>query len=98
MSVEEIISKKLYTKEQILGFNEEDWIFRRSSGYAGFDHKNYLNNEQKWIYEDDFYAMKTLKKQYEYEYKLLSDFRLDQLPLGEYPDYHIQEFLNKKFF
>jgi hypothetical protein len=90
--------EKEYTKEQVLEFKESDWEFRRSSGYAGYDHKDSPNNEQTWIYENDYSKRKSLKAQYEYEYKLISDFRLDQLPFGEYPDYHIQEFLNKKFF
>ncbi len=90
--------EKEYTKEQILGFNESDWVFRRSSGYAGYDHKDAPGNEQTWIYETDFYKRKNLKAQYQDEYKLISDFRTDQLPFGKFPDYHIQEFLDKKFF
>jgi hypothetical protein len=90
--------EKEYTREQVLDFKESDWEFRRSSGYAGYDHKDSPNNEQKWIYESDYSKRKSLKAQYEYEYKLISDFRRDHLPFGEYPDYHIQEFLDKKFF
>lgn len=93
----EIIDKK-YTREEILEFNPNDWIFRRSYGYAGYDYKTYPNDEQKWIYESDYQKRKTLLEQYVYDYNLIASFRLDQLPLGEYPDYHIHEFLNKKYF
>jgi len=87
-----------YTREEILGFKPSDWEFRRSSGYAGYDHIDHPNDESKWIYEADYNRRKSLKADYEYDYQLIHDFRLDQLPLGEYPDYHIQEFLNKKYF
>lgn len=90
--------EKQYTREQVLDFKESDWNFRRSSGYAGYDHVDSPNNEQTWIYEADYSERKRLKAQYEYEDKLLRDFRVDQLPFGSVPDYHIQDFLNKKFF
>lgn len=89
--------EKKYTREQIVGFNENDWVFRRSSGYVGYDHVNHPNNEKEWIYERDYSERKRLKSQYEYEYRLISDFRRDQLPFDN-PDYHIQEFLDNKFF
>lgn len=89
---------KEYTRDQIINFKESDWVFRRSSGYAGYDHKDFPNDEKKWIYQEDFYRRKSLKEQYIAEYKLISDFRADQLPFGKYPDHHIQDFLNKKFF
>ena len=95
--MEAVIEKK-YTKEQVLNFKEEDWSFRRSSGYAGYDHIDHPNDEHKWIYERDYMERKRLKAQYEYEYKLISDFRTDQLQFGTVPEYMIQEFLNKKFF
>lgn len=92
------MSEKKYTREEILNFKEEDWVFRRSSGYAGYDHINSPKDESKWIYESDFRERKNLKAQYEYEYKLIVDFRSDQLSFGSVPDFHIQDFLNKKFF
>lgn len=96
--------KNKYTKEQILGFNENDWSFRRSSGYAGYDPiknpytKDAYPDESKWIYEDDYRERKRLKAKYEEEYRLLADFRNECLEFGKYPEYVIQEFLNKKYF
>ena len=87
-----------YTKQQILDFKESDWIFRRSSGYGGFDHKDFPNDEQKWIYMQDYDDRKSFKQQYERDYKLLSDFRNECLPFGEFPECVLQEFLNKKYF
>lgn len=92
------IQEKKYTRDEILNFNENDWEFRRSSGYAGYDHVNHPKDEQKWIYEDDYMQRKILKRQYEEDYKLISEFRNECLPFGEYPEYIIQEFLNKKYF
>jgi len=49
------MKKEFYhTKSQILSFNEDDWVFRRSSGFAGYDHKNHLDDEARWIYEEDY--------------------------------------------
>ena len=92
------VEDKKYTKEEILGFKESDWKFRRSSGYAGYDHVNSPNNEQTWIYEDDYRTRESLKKQYEEDYKLIASFRRECLPFSEYPDYVIKNFLNKKYF
>ena len=86
------------TKDEVLNFNEDDWVYRRSSGYCGYDRKNHPGDESKWIFEEQFYARRSVRDDYDRDYKLIADFRLDQLPLGEYPDYHIQEFLNNKYF
>lgn len=88
--------EKYYTKDQIIGFKESDWEFRRSSGFSGYDHKDHPGNEQKWIYEADFNRRKILRDEYEKAFKLLYDFRLEQLPLGQVPDYHIHDFLDKQ--
>ena len=90
--------EKKYTREQILGFNESDWVFRRSNGYAGYDRVDQSNNKSTWIYEADYYNRKRLKEDYNKDYTLIAEFRSDQLPLGTYPDFHIQEFLNTKYF
>ena len=90
--------KKKYTRDEILNFNENDWNFRRSSGFSGYDHKDYPNDEQKWIYATEYNERRMILDDYRADYTLIHDFRLDQLPLGEYPDYHIHEFLNKKYF
>lgn len=92
------VFEKKYLKEEIVNFKESDWDFRRSSGYAGYDHINSPGDEQKWIYQEDFNRRKSLKEQYEYESKLLRDFRTQQLPFGQVPDFHIIDFLDKKFF
>jgi hypothetical protein len=90
--------EKKYTITQIINFNPDDWNWRISSGYAGYDHKDHPNDESKWIYESDFMERKRLKAQYEEEYQLIHDFRRDCLPFGEYPEYVIQNFLNKRYF
>ena len=90
--------QKKYTSDQILGFKQEDWIFRTSSGYAGYDRKDYPGNEQMWIYENDYWERKRLRDQYKADYKLLYDFRFDQLPFNGIGDHQIVEFLNKKYF
>lgn len=92
------MSEKKYTCEQILQFDPLDWLFRRSSGFPGYDHKDSPNNESTWIYEEDYFERKRLKEKYEEDYKLLHDFRRDKLPFGKYPDYVIKEFLDKKYF
>lgn len=90
--------EKKYTKDQIINFNPDDWNWRRSSGYAGYDHKDHPNDESKWIYESDFMARRRLKEQYEEEYKLLHEFRRDCLPFGKYGEVVLQDFLNKRYF
>ncbi len=94
---------KKYTKEEVLDFNPGNWVFRSSSGYAGYDPKNSDYNlpypdESKWIYESDYMERKRLKLKYYDDYNLISEFRGECLPFGEYPEYVIQEFLNKKYF
>lgn len=72
---------KKYTKEQIVNFNPDDWVFRRSSGYSGYDlidseynPKDVYHDESKWIYEEDFRLRKSLKDKYLSEKKFLEDF------------------------
>ncbi len=88
-----IVVKK-YKEEDILNFDESQWRFRRDSGYAGYE----STNGRRWIYEEEFRERKALKAQYEYDSKLLRDFRTNQLELGVVPDYKIIEFLNAKYF
>jgi len=92
--------EKKYTKEEILLFNENDWEFGRSSGYAGYYRKGseYCDKESNWIYEQDYMDRKNLLEKYYEDYKLLHNFRLEQLEFGKYPDYIIQDFLNNKYF
>lgn len=95
-------SNKRYTKEQILNFKEDDWNFRRSSGYAGYDHNDTPGDEQSWIYEEDYNARRHLKAEYERDYNLIVEYNksieFEKTKIGCYPDYVIQEFLNKKYF
>ncbi len=92
-------TEKKYTRDQIFNFNDCDWQFERSSGYAGSRNINENSPEyMKWLSADEEWEMKSIKRDYSADFKLIADFRLDQLSLGEYPDYHIHEFLNKKYF
>jgi len=93
------IVEKTFTKEEVLLFNENDWNFERSSGYSGQRNINTESPEyNKWIYLKEYYMRKLVKMDYYEDYELLHNFRLECLPFGEYPDYVIQEFLNKKYF
>ena len=91
--------EKNYTKEQILGFNESDWLFERSSGHGGYRNIDKYSKEfNKWVCTQEFLNYRLEKNCYEKDYKLISEFRGECLPFGEYPEYVIQEFLNKKYF
>ncbi len=90
--------EKKYTKEQVVGFNESDWEWRRSSGYAGYDNINHPNSESEWIYEEDYRARKSLKEKYDYEYKLLLEFVNDHFTRDSISDKTIPDFLNEKYF
>lgn len=90
--------EKKFTKEQVLGFNESDWEWRISSGYAGYDNINHPKNESEWIYEEDYRARKSLKEQYNYEYNLLSEFRDDHVTTETISDRSIKDFLSEKYF
>ena len=87
-----------YTKKQVLGFNESDWEFRRSSGYAGYDNIKYINDEKNWIYAEDYMAIKSLKEKYDYEYKLLLEFVNDHLTKDTISNNAISDFLYEKHF
>ena len=45
--------------EHTKSFNEQDWTFERSSGYAGY--RNYETGE--WIFSDDMFERVRLKKE-----------------------------------
>ena len=91
-------TEKKYTKEQILKFKESDWEFRRSSGYSGYDHVKCPNDEQTWIYQEDYMARKSLKEKYDYDYKLLLEFVNDHLTKDTISNNAISDFLSEKHF
>jgi len=91
--------KKTFTKEEVLLFIENQWDFERSSGNSGYRNREVDSQEyDKWIYKEEYDMRKLVKINYYEDYKLLYEFRLECLPFGEYPDYVIQEFLNKQYF
>lgn len=91
--------EKKYTKEEIVNFNPEDWLWRRSSGYAGYDHKDFPKNEQKWIYESDYSHRKALQAKYQEDFNFLSDFLLSSFGTNEYfGPTTISDYLDKKYF
>ena len=61
-------------KNEILNFNINEWIFRRSSGYAGYDNINQPNNEKTWISESEYSERKKLKNNYLKDLEFISDF------------------------
>lgn len=91
--------EKKYTKEQIINFNPEDWVWRRSSGYAGYDHKDFPKNEQKWIYESDYSNRKNLQAKYKEDYAFLEDFLNSQFaPVTSTIHLRITDYLDQKYF
>lgn len=76
-----------------IDFCHQDWVFERSSGYAGMRHIK----TQQWIYEEDYFKLKAKKLQYEQDLKLLHDFRLNCLPFGNYPDCVLLKFLSNRY-
>jgi hypothetical protein len=90
-----------YTKENVLGFNESDWEFRISSGYAGYNNIKYPNDEQKWIYESEYEELKKLKSEYEKSYSLLLELQHYQQSYSTSEGLwtsEIESFLDFKFF
>lgn len=90
---------KKYKREDILQFNENNWNFRKSSGYSGYDLVSSPNDESKWIYEKDFLDRRSLKKSYLNEYDLLVDFATQTVCKkdGISPRV-VEDYLNKKYF
>lgn len=79
--------------ELIKSFDENEWMFERSSGYSGFRNKN----SGEWLITSKWNIRKRLFVELEEKMKFLSDFRSQYLPLGEYPDCVLLEFLDKYF-
>ncbi len=90
--------EKKYTKEQILGFNESDWEFERSSGYTGYRNINVCSSEyDAWIFCSEHSERSILKDKCQEDYDLLDRFQkikdretnLDEV---------IKQILNEKYF
>lgn len=90
---------KKYKREDILQFNENDWVRRTSSGYLGYDHVSAQFDESKWIYERDYSDRKFLKEKYLAEYDLLVDFATKTICKkdGISPQV-VGDYLDKKYF
>ncbi len=96
---------KKYTREEIVGFNINDWTFRRSSGYPGYDNVNKLGDEQAWIYSDDYDNRKNMNADYVKDLALLTEFGLmcnkeQELNLHQFTiDMKlVSDFLDNKYF
>ena len=86
------------SKDQILNFNENDWEFERSSGYAGERNINSTSSEyNKWIFENEFQLRKSMLRKYKDDFNFLNDF-IDDLDFDICVDSMIIDFLNKKYF
>ena len=92
-----MIRKNRFTIDDIINFNPENWVFRRSSGYPGYDLITNENNEQKWIYDAEFMFLKHSQEEYQKRYEFLSSFRRKCLPFGQYSEEILQTFLNEYF-
>ncbi len=57
----------------------------------------YVNSTNDRIHESGYEYQQKFRKEYEEKLQLLHDFRLEHLPLGEYPDYTLLETLNKHY-
>lgn len=79
--------------EQIVSFKEQEWVWERSGGYAGYRN----TSTGQWIYEREFWQRRDLFKRYSDQYQFLRDFRGECLPYGLYPEYVLMEFLEKRF-
>ena len=81
------------------GIWQNYWAFKESSGYNGYRN---IDDDSKevgmWIYDEEYTKRIYCQKCYYKDYELPHKFRLECLPFGEYPDYVIQDFLNKKYF
>lgn len=99
------MEKTRYKKKDVIDFNPCNWNFRRSSGYAGYDHIDTPGDEQSWIYESDYNDRRRLKEQYQDEFEFLKDFLAAQYSneiLNEF-SYSasillIHEFLDNRYF
>jgi hypothetical protein len=85
-------------KLKVQDFREVDWQLEYSSGYLGWRNIN-SDSEiyEHWIYDSDFQKQKQLFEDYQRDFRLLYEFRLDSLPLGQVCDAVILDFLDKKY-
>lgn len=88
------------TKEQALNFNPEEWVWRRSSGYAGYDHVSTPGDESTWIYDKDYNNRMQIKTSYNKDLEELTLFALTLTPRATPSTIQskAEEFLDKKYF
>ncbi len=48
--------------EEMKKFDENDWEFERSSGYAGYRN---LTNDREWIFQEDYHARRRAKAEHD---------------------------------
>jgi hypothetical protein len=72
-------------------FKKEDWVFERSSGYAGY--RNSINYD--WIYETDYNEKVNLLKEFEAFKKLLIHLEIN--PDVEYLEELFESFKEENF-
>lgn len=93
---------KVYKKEQVMDFQDSDWEFERSSGYAGYRNINQSSPEYgKWIFDsnpwqDSMNTRKSLRDKYNKEYKVIMGFLCTIMP--ETPLIKVEDYLDEKYF
>lgn len=75
---------------KVKDFNRGDWKF---DGRC-FRH---IEDFKLSLTLDEFSSLAAKKESYERDYELLSNFRSECLEFGKYPEYILQEFLNKRY-
>lgn len=88
------------TKEQALNFNPEEWVWRRSSGWAGYDHCTTPNDESTWISAGDYLERRRIKSLYNEDSKMLILFAMTLVPTPTPTSIEkaVEDFLDKKYF
>jgi len=81
---------------KVQDFIKKDWKHEHSRDWRKFD--TYQNEKTNEVVEwPDFRDMEEAYNNYMRDYKVIAEFRGECLPFGEYPEYVIQEFLDKKY-
>lgn len=89
--------EKRFTAAQVVNFNEDDWTFERSSGYAGERNTNVTSLEyDRWIDSSEMHCRRVLRDEYREQMQTLLDFARSQ---GYAVDtVKMEKFLNDKYF
>lgn len=96
------MENKVYKKEQVMDFQDSDWEFERSSGYAGYRNINECSSEYyKWIFDsnpwqDSMNTRKSLRDKYTEEYKVIMGFLCAVIP--EVTSIKVENYLDEKYF